>query len=358
MLVAGVGCHLQAEVPARSQPVTAGDPEGSTVASERGPLRVVELAKGLDHPWSLAFLPDGGMLVTERPGRLLKLDANGRLLAEIDGLPPIFVDGQAGLLDVVVAPDFAESAHIYLSYAKANLRGNLAGTAVWRARLDGKSLQDGTLIYEQEPKLSSGTHVGSRLVFDGAGHLFVTQGENNKRATAQELDKLQGKLVRLNLDGSIPPDNPFVGRDGVRAEIWSYGHRNMQGAALNPWTQELWTTEHGPRGGDEINIPQPGKNYGWPIITYGINYSGLPIPEASGTSAPGMEQPHHYWKVSPALSGMAFYDSGRLPGWKGNLFLGALAGTSLIKRKSPDAAQLPSAATSGRLAVHLESRPC
>jgi glucose/arabinose dehydrogenase len=331
ILVAGVGCRLQAEVPARPQPLTAGDAQGSVIASERGPVRLTELALGLDHPWSLAFLPDGSMLVTERPGRLIKLDANGRLLAEIGGLPAIFVDGQAGLLDVAVAPDFASSGAIYLSYAKANLRGNLAGTAVWRARLEGTALQDGRVIYEQEPKLSSGTHVGSRLVFDGAGHLFVTQGENNKRATAQELDKLQGKLVRLNLDGSVPPDNPFVGRDGVREEIWSYGHRNMQGAALNPWTGKLWTTEHGPRGGDEINIPQAGRNYGWPVITYGINYSGLPIPEASGTAAPGMEQPHHYWKVSPAISGMAFYDHARLPGWRRSLFIGALAKTCLIR---------------------------
>jgi glucose/arabinose dehydrogenase len=331
ILIAGSGCRSQAEVPPRAQPVGAGDPQGSVFDSERGAVRVVELAKGLDHPWSLAFLPDRGMLVTERPGRLLKLDANGRLLAEISGLPGIFVDGQAGLLDVAVAPDFDHSGQIYLSYAMPNLRGNLAGTAVWLARLDGTALRDGKVIYQQEPKLSSGTHVGSRLVFDGAGHVFVTQGDNNKRATAQDLDKLQGKLVRLNLDGSIPADNPFIGKDGVRPEIWSYGHRNMQGAALNPRSGQLWTTEHGPMGGDEINIPQAGKNYGWPIITYGINYNGSPIPEASGTTAEGMEQPHHYWKVSPALSGMAFHDSDRLPGWKGNLFLGALAKSSLIR---------------------------
>ena len=331
ILVAGSGCRLQAEVPARAQAVTAGDLQGSVIDSERGTVRVTELTKGLDHPWSLAFLPDGSMLVTERPGRLLRLDANGRLLAEISGLPGIFVDGQAGLLDIAVAPDFDRSGLIYLSYAKPNLRGNLAGTAVWLARLDGSALRDGKVIYDQEPKLSSGTHVGSRLVFDGAGHLFVTHGENNKRSTAQDMDKLQGKLVRLNLDGSIPADNPFVGKDGVRPEIWSYGHRNMQGAALNPWSGQLWTTEHGPMGGDEINIPQAGKNYGWPIITHGINYNGSPIPEASGTTAEGMEQPHHYWKVSPALSGMAFYDSERLPRWKGNLFLGALAKTSLLR---------------------------
>jgi glucose/arabinose dehydrogenase len=331
LMLTSAGCRLQADVPARPQPVESGAAEAAVESSERGTLRIVELARGLDHPWSLAFLPDRRMLVTEKPGRLLLLDTHARLVAEVAGLPRIFVNGQAGLLDVVVAPDFEKSRTIYLSYAKSNLRGNLAGTAVYRARLSGNALEAGEVIYEQEPKLSSGTHVGSRLVFDGNGHLFVTQGENNKRPTAQDLDKLQGKLVRLNLDGSVPADNPFVGRAGVHPEIWSYGHRNMQGAAVNPWTRQLWTSEHGPMGGDEINIPQAGRNYGWPIITHGINYNGEPIPEATGSAAEGMEQPHHYWKVSPALSGMAFYDAGRMPGWKGNLFLGALAKTCLIR---------------------------
>lgn len=331
LLLAISGCCLHAGAPERPQPVVAGYSQDVEVDSERGRIRITELTRGLENPWSLALLPDGNMLVSERPGRLLKLDAKGNLLAQIEGLPTIFVDGQAGLLDVVPAPDFASSKLVYLSFAKPNLRGNLAGTAVFRARLEGNALVDGKVIYEQEPKLSSGTHVGSRLVFDGRGHLFVTQGENNKRPTAQDLDKLQGKLVRLNLDGSIPADNPFVGREGVRPEIWSYGHRNMQGGALNPWSGQVWTSEHGPKGGDEINIPEAGKNYGWPIITYGINYNGEAIPEASGTSAPGMEQPHHYWKVSPALSGMAFHDNAEVPGWKGNLFLGSLAQTCLIR---------------------------
>jgi glucose/arabinose dehydrogenase len=274
LLLAISGCRLHAGAPERPQPVVAGYSQDVEVDSERGRIRITELTRGLENPWSLALLPDGDMLVSERPGRLLKLDAKGNLLAQIEGLPTIFVDGQAGLLDVVPAPDFASSKLVYLSFAKPNLRGNLAGTAVFRARLEGNALVDGKVIYEQEPKLSSGTHVGSRLVFDGRGHLFVTQGENNKRPTAQDLDKLQGKLVRLNLDGSIPADNPFVGREGVRPEIWSYGHRNMQGGALNPWSGQVWTSEHGPKGGDEINIPEAGKNYGWPIITYGINYNG------------------------------------------------------------------------------------
>ena len=307
---------------------------GTAVAeypSRLGTLRVREVTAGLEHPWSLAFLPDGRMLVTERPGRLLLLGADGALVSEIAGLPPIFVEGQAGLLDVVLSPDFARDARIYISYAEPNLRGNLAGTAVLRGRLAGNALQDVEVIYRQEPKLSSGTHVGSRLVFDDAGHLFVTQGENNKRPTAQELDKLQGKLVRIDADGSVPEDNPFVGREGVRPEIWSYGHRNMQGAALHPLTRKLWTTEHGPMGGDEINIPEAGRNYGWPIITWGINYSGDAIPEAKGTSAEGMEQPHHYFEVSPAISGLAFYTADRMPAWRHSLFLGALAKACLIR---------------------------
>ncbi len=324
-------CTTRHELPPRAQAVTPGGVDVARYPGQHGEIAVRELAIGLERPWSLAFLPDRSLLVTERPGRLLHLAEDGHLIAEIGGLPKIFVDGQAGLLDVALSPAFASDQWVYLSYAEANLRGNLAGTAVARGRFTGNALRDVEVIYRQEPKLSSGTHVGSRLVFDDAGHLFVTQGENNKRPTAQELDKLQGKLVRISPDGSVPADNPFVGRDGVRPEIWSYGHRNMQGAALHPLTRQLWTSEHGPKGGDEINIPQAGKNYGWPIITWGINYSGAPIPEAKGTEAEGMEQPHHYWKVSPALSGMAFYTSDRIPAWKNSLFLGALAQTSLIR---------------------------
>lgn len=324
-------CSSTKSPAARAQPVVAETGKVQEVAAQGGTLVVEELAHGFEFPWALAFLPDGRLLVTEKPGRLLLLGADAKLEAEISGLPKLFVDGQAGLLDVALSPTFATDALVYIAFAEPNARGNLAGTAVARGRLDGHALQDVKVIYSQEPKLSSGTHVGARLVFDDAGYLFITQGENNKRETAQELDKLQGKLVRLNADGSVPKDNPFVGRDGVRPEIWSYGHRSMQGAALHPTTRKLWTSEHGPKGGDELNIPEAGKNYGWPIITYGINYSGQPIPEAEGSAKEGMEQPHHYWPVSPALSGMAFYASDRIPAWKNSLFLGAMAGTSLIR---------------------------
>ena len=301
-------------------------------ASEMGTYTVTELVAGLEHPWALAFPPEGGMLVTERPGRLRRIGADGQVSKPISGLPDIFVDGQAGLLDIALSPDFARDQTLFLSFAEPNLRGNKAGTAVLRARLQGEALVETKVIYRQEPKSSHGTHVGSRLVFDDAGHLFVTQGDSRVAAVAaQELDKLQGKLVRIWPDGRIPEDNPFVARDGARAEIWSYGHRNMQGAAINPIDRKLWTSEHGPLGGDEINLPQPGRNYGWPIITDGKDYSGGPVPGSIGDSAPGMERPHHVWAVSPGLSGMAFYTGGLFPHWKGNLFLGALASSNLIR---------------------------
>jgi glucose/arabinose dehydrogenase len=242
----------------------------------------------------------------------------------------VFAQGQGGLLDVVLAPDFASSKKIWLSYAEPGDDGT-AGTAVATATLGDDALSDVRVVYRQQPKLSGGNHFGSRIVFDGQGHVFISQGERNDRPTAQKLDMLQGKLVRLNLDGSVPRDNPFVGRKDARPEIFSYGHRNMQGMALDPRTGTLWENEHGPRGGDEINLPQAGKNYGWPIITQGIDYSGLKISESVGTSAPGMEQPHHYWAKSPGLSGMAFF-TGR-PGspWNDSLFIGSLAEGNLIR---------------------------
>lgn len=204
---------------------------------------------------------------------------------------------------------------------------------VGRGRLsaDATALEDFRVLFRQAPKLSQGLHFGSRLVFDGKGHLFISLGENNQRPTAQELDKLQGKVVRLTVDGAVPPDNPFVGKAGARPEIWSYGHRNPQGMALNPWSGALWEHEHGPRGGDEINLVQPGKNYGWPLATYGINYSGQPIPEAKGETLPGMESPLYWWAKSPAISGMAFYDADRFPAWRHSLFIGALADQDLIR---------------------------
>ncbi len=246
-------------------------------------------------------------------------------------MPKVFAVGQGGLLDVVLSPDFAEDRLVYLAYAEEG--DGAAGTAVGRGKLsaDATALEGFEVIFRQQPKLSSGTHFGSRLVFDRDGHLFIALGDNNNRPTAQDLDKLQGKLVRIFPDGRIPEDNPFISRDGARKEIWSYGHRNQQGAALNPWSGRLWTHEHGPRGGDEINIPEAGKNYGWPLATHGINYSMLAIPEAKGKTVEGTEPPHHVWEKSPAISGMAFYDAERFPAWQHNLFIGALSGQALIR---------------------------
>ena len=309
---------------------TAGPKPAQVLASQAGAFEVTQVASGLEHPWSLAFLPDGAMLVTERPGRLRKVSMDGSVSAPLSGVPAVFAEGQGGLLDVALSPHFATDQRVYFSYAEPGDNGS-AGTAVAYATLGATGLSDAKLIYQQQPKLVGPNHFGSRLAFDGQGHLFISQGERNDRPTAQKLDMLQGKLVRLDLDGKVPDGNPFAGQAGARPEIWSYGHRNMQGLAIDPRTGKLWQSEHGPRGGDEINLPQPGKNYGWPIITHGINYSGMRIPEAVGSAKEGMEQPHHVWEKSPGLSGMAFY-TGR-PGnpWNDSLFLGSLAQGNLIR---------------------------
>ncbi|WP_283180413.1 MULTISPECIES: PQQ-dependent sugar dehydrogenase [unclassified Pseudomonas] len=302
--------------------------------SEQGTLEVTTMTKGLEHPWALAFLPDRqGMLVTERPGNLRVVSADGKLSAPLSGVPKVWSKGQGGLLDVVLSPDFKQDRTVYLSYAEGGGEGGKAGTAVGRGRLsdDLTALKDFKVIFRQEPKLSVGNHFGSRLVFDRDGYLFITLGENNDRPTAQDLDKLQGKVVRIYPDGKVPDDNPFVGQAGVRPEIWSYGQRNPQGAALNPWTGTLWENEHGPLGGDEINIIERGKNYGWPMATHGINYSGQPIPEAKGKTTEGTIAPRHVWEKSPGLSGMAFYDADRFKAWQHNVFIGALVSQELIR---------------------------
>jgi len=312
--------------------------------AQPAPVVVETLTDALVHPWALAFLPGGKqMLITERPGRLRLWSPQTGLSTPLSGVPEVYASGQGGLLDVALSPDFARDRLVYLAYAEkaAESDGQRSGTAVGRGRLadDARSLEGFTRIFQQQPKLSTGHHYGTRLVFDRDGYLYIALGENNQRPTAQDLDKLQGKLVRLHPDGSVPADNPFAGRAGVptkippktRPEIWSYGHRNPQGMALNPWTGALWLHEHGPRGGDEINLPQPGKNYGWPRATHGINYSGLVIPESHGTTYPGTEAPHHYWAKSPAISGMAFYDHARFPAWQRSLFIGALAERALIR---------------------------
>lgn len=302
--------------------------------SQLGSVQVEVLRSDLQHPWALAFLPDKqGLLLTERPGRLRHLSASGQLSPPLAGLPEVFARQQGGLLDIALSPGFASDRWVYLSYAEGGGERGLAGTAVGRGRLreDLSALDDFSVIFRQQPKLSGGVHFGVRLHFGRDGMLYVALGENNQRETAQQLDKLQGKLVRLHADGRVPLDNPFVAQPGARGEIWSYGHRNPQGLAVNPRTGSLWLSEHGPRGGDELNIVHAGRNYGWPRATHGINYNLLPIAEAEGQRVAGTEPPWHVWPRSPALSGMAFYDAGRFPTWRHSLFLGALAQQALIR---------------------------
>lgn len=293
-------------------------------SSERHQFRLVTVADGLDHPWGLAFLPDGRMLVTERAGMLRIVEKDGRMTAPLTGVPAVYAQGQGGLLDVVLAPDFATSRMIYLSYAEPGENGT-AGTAVARGRLgdDGGGISNVEVVFRQQPKVTGGVHFGSRLVFARDGNLFITTGDRQQRPYVQDLTRQQGKVIRIRTDGAVPSDNPFVNSDGTRSAIWSYGHRNVQGAALHPETGALWTVEHGARGGDEINTPKKGKNYGWPVITYGRDYSGAGIGE--GQRKEGMEQPVHYWDPSIAPSGLLFYTGDRFPQWKGSLFVGALS---------------------------------
>ena len=285
-----------------------------------GPIKAVQVAGGLSHPWALAFLPDGRMLVTERDGRMRIVRADGTVGAPLAGLPQVAADGQGGLLDVVLDPDFGSNNTIWFSYSEPGEGG--AGTAVAKARLAEAGIDQVTVVFRQLPKVGGGAHFGSRLVFTPDGHLFVTLGERRQKEWSQDLTRHQGKVVRLMRDGSVPTDNPFAGRSEAKPEIWSYGHRNPQGAALHPDTGQLWTVEHGAMGGDEVNMPQPGRNYGWPVISYGRDYSGAKIGE--GSAKEGIEQPVHYWDPSIAPSGMAFYTGDKYRGWKGSLFVGSL----------------------------------
>lgn len=307
--------------------------QAQDIARERtqaGEIVVERVAQGLEHPWSLAFLPDGRMLVTERPGRL-RIVTNGSLSQPLAGLPRIQARGQGGLLDVVLDPGFAQNRTLYLSFSEPRAEGG-SGTSVAKARLNtaGTALEGTQVIFRQEPAGTTGRHFGARLVFDRDGNLFVTLGDRgNMSDDAQKLSGHIGKVVRITTDGKPSVGNPFLNRNDARPEIWSYGHRNIQGGTLHPATGRLWTIEHGARGGDELNAPQPGRNYGWPVITYGVDYSGLKIGE--GTTKSGMEQPVYFWDPSIAPSGLMFYTGDRFPQWKGNLFTGALAG-SLVSR--------------------------
>jgi len=287
---------------------------------------VETVARNLQNPWGLAFLPDGRMLVTERPGRLRIADAEGKLSEPIKGMPRIATGRQGGLLDVALDPSFAQSRLVYVSFSEDRGEGR-AATSVARGRLSGDetALEALEVIFRQEPAYTGNAHFGSRLVFDRTGNLFVTTGDRfDLRDQAQNPANHIGKIVRIKPGGGAAADNPFLNREDARPEVWSVGHRNVQAAALNPATGELWTVEHGARGGDEVNIPGKGRNYGWPVISYGVHYSGEKIGE--GTRKPGLEQPAFYWDPSIAPSGMAFYTGDKFPAWRGSILVGALAG--------------------------------
>jgi len=284
------------------------------------PYRVVTVAEGLEHPWGMAFLPGGGMLVTERPGRLRIVSQDGTVSEPVSGLPPIAAVGQGGLLDVALHPKFPENKLVYFSFAEPGPGGQ--GTAAARGRLEGNALKDVEVIFRQKPKLSGGQHFGSRLAFASDGTLYISMGDRGRMERAQNRRNHQGTIARVNDDGSVPKDNPFVNSSEALPEIYTWGNRNVQGMALNPWTKAVWAQEHGPKGGDEVNILKKGANYGWPSITYGIDYSGAVISDR--THMEGMEQPLLHWTPSIAPSGMAFYDGDRFPQWKGDLFVGAL----------------------------------
>lgn len=323
MLAIGItGCQSAAQGPA---------PHSAQPASLPNVVRAEAVARGLSHPWAIAFLPDGRMVVTERDGRVRIVTSDGTVSPPLTGVPRVAASGQGGLLDVAIDPAFAQNRTIYLSYAEPGDDG-VAGTAVARAKIANgdAGLEEVRVIYRQEPKVRSGGHFGSRIVFQTPTTIFITQGDRfNFRNEAQNLKSLLGKVVRVNTDGSIPKDNPFVGRSDARPEIWSYGHRNVQGAALNTETGQLWTIEHGAAGGDELNHPQAGKNYGWPVITYGRDYNGRRIGE--GAVMEGMEQPVFYWDPVIAPSGMAIYTGDKYPGWKGSIFVGSLNPGALVR---------------------------
>ena len=307
----------------------------SVQRSERHDYRVVTVVEGLDHAWSIAFLPGGDMLVTERAGRL-RIVRNDTLLPDsVPGVPAVLAQGQGGLLDVVPHPDFAANRLIYLSFSKPVGDGERATTAVVRGRLERDRLTDVVEIFEADTRGAG--HYGSRLAFDRDGFLFITVGDRQAPPRgdldahpAQDLANHHGTIVRLHDDGRVPADNPFVDSAGARPEIWSYGHRNPQGVAFHPETGDLWANEHGPQGGDELNLIRRGRNYGWPVIGYGVNYGSGSAIHASARRE-GMEQPVHYWVPSIATSGLLIYTGDRFPGWRGNIFVGGLAGRQLAR---------------------------
>lgn len=317
--------------PALTGPALIGSARGQDIASivlrsNRATYRLVTMATGLVQPWSIAFLPDSRLLITERPGRL-RIFANGSLSrAAVSGVPEVYASGQGGLLDVCLHPNFAQNKLIYLSYAGG--AGSEVATTVARAEWTEGGLRNVSVIFRGSP-VAGGLHFGSRIAFDRAGLMYVTCGERYQMKRAQDLNDLAGKVIRLKDDGSVPPDNPFVGKPGARPEIFTWGHRNPQGLTIHPETGRIWEVEHGPRGGDELNLLKPGANYGWPLATYGIDYNGSII--SPNKTLPGMEDPVRYWVPSISPCGLVFYSGDKFPGWKGSLFTGALSSFALYR---------------------------
>ena len=306
-------------------------PQAPTLQSDKQSLRLTTLTKGLENPWSLAFLPDGRMLVTERAGRMRILDRNFKLDPQpIEGLPEIVARGQGGLFDVVLHPDYDKNGWIYWAYNAPGAGG--WGTALARGKLQGHRMTDVQVLFSMEPKTRSGQHFGGRIVFDKAGMVYLTLGDRGDKDRSQNLADHAGSVIRLHDDGRVPPDNPFVKKSDAKPEKWTLGNRNIQGAAIHPQTGELWTHEHGPQGGDEINIARSGRNYGWPVITHGVNY-GLGSKIGEGKAKTGLEPPLYVWVPSIAPSGMTFVSGARFPGWQGDLLIGALRDQSLVRLK-------------------------
>jgi glucose/arabinose dehydrogenase len=304
-----------------------GNAKETSIETKSGPIKVERVAKGLEYPWGLAFLPDGRMLVTERPGRLRIVAKDGALSEPLAGVPEVFAHGQGGLLGVTLDPQFASNKLIYFAFSEPGEGG--AGTAVARAKLGEDSLDDVKIIFRQKPKVSGGNHFGGRVVFAPDGKLFVTLGERFTFGPAQDLSTDLGKIVRINPDGSVPDDNPFVGQDDKLPEIWSYGHRNVEGAAIHPATGKLWEAELGPEGGDEVNVSEAGKNYGWPVVSWGDHYDGKEIPKPP--THPEFADAIAHWNPVISPSGISFYTGDVFPEWKDNLLIAGLSSKAIVK---------------------------
>lgn len=306
--------------------------ESRTVDSSAGKLTVEERAENLNHPWGLAFLPDGRLLVTERAGRLRILGTDGKLSEPLAGVPAVQARGQGGLLDVALDPDFAQNRLVYISFAEPGGEG--ASSAFARGTLAEGRIDGLKVIFRQQPKVSGNGHYGGRIVFPPTGHVFLTTGDRQKLDPAQDLMSHLGKVIRLNRDGSVPADNPFIRSTGAKPEIWSYGHRNIQGAAIEPGTGALWTIEFGPAGGDELNKPEPGKNYGWPLVSWGSHYDGRDIPDPP--TRPDLADAVKYWNPTIAPSGMIFYTGTMFPQWKNNILIAGLGTLGIVRLEIKD----------------------